>query len=182
MKQEVCYLCGNQILAGEERTEDHVVPSTLIEREQPKAKGFDYVGKLPSHQPCNNHFGDEGYVAKALTLLRVLHSPQMNSPLQHAVHPDISILPLDASLLAEFTPRDLRFFKILDVTQIDSAELSNPAFYVGKQKANPIREALPVVLSVLAKSAAALLVKRYLSDVPIVWRIYAQAYNGNLTD
>lgn len=179
---ETCYLCGEPILQGEQRTEDHVVPMTLIARAQPKAKGFDYAGKLPSHQPCNNNFGGENYVATALKLLSALHSPDLQAPLQHAQHPDITILPLDASLLADFNARDLRFFKLIDATGADPADFSDPNFYLDKVKTNPVRDALPIVLSVLAKSAAALLVKRHIATVPKVWRIYAQPYIGDLTE
>lgn len=181
MDLEICYLCGEPIRRGDTRTEDHVVPATLIERAQPKVKGFDYAGKLPSHQPCNNHFGGENYVAKGLKLLSVLHSPE-TAPLQHAVHPEITVLPLDASKLSGVSPRDLRFFKLIDSRSTAPSEFSDPAFYVGRVKTDPLRDALLVVLSVLAKSAAALLVKRHLTTVPLVWRVYAQPYIGDLTD
>ena len=70
---------------------------------------------------------------------------------------------------------------MIDVRELDVSELSDPGFYTGKIKTNPIREALPLVLSVLAKSAAALLIKRYLNVVPNFWRIYAQPYIGDLS-
>ncbi len=179
---EVCYLCGKLISSGQVRSKDHVVPSTLITRAQPKVKGFDYGGFLPTHETCNNRFGSETYVSKALDLLHVLHSPLAAGPLQHRQHSDISILPIDASLLPNFSARDLTFFNIHDMRNGDIALLSDPTFYVGKTKTNPIRIALFTSLSVLAKSAAALLVKRQLGSIPLLWRICAQAYEGNLSD
>lgn len=179
---DVCYLCGKLISLGQVRSSDHVVPATLITRAQPKARGFDYGGFLPTHETCNNRFGSETYVSKALDLLRVLHSPLSAGPLQHRQHSDISILPIDASLLPNFGARDFKFFNIYDMRDSDIASFSDPTFYVGKTKANPIRNALFTSLSVLAKSAAALLVKRQLGFIPSLWRIYAQVYEGDLSE
>jgi hypothetical protein len=178
---DICYLCGLPITASQVRIDDHVIPATLITRAQPKAKGFDYGGYLPTHEHCNNRFGNETYAAKALDLLSVLHAPNTGGPLQHRTHAGISILPLDASRLSHFTERDRRFFKLIDARQVDVATLSDPDFYSNHTKTNPTRDALIVSLSVLAKSAAALLVKRHLGSVPSFWRIYAQAYIGDLT-
>lgn len=179
--KDVCYLCGLPIMEGQVRSDDHVVPVTLITRAQPKVKGFDYGGYLPTHEPCNNKFGDETYVTKALDLLSVLHAPDMNQPLKHRMHENISLRPLDASRLPLFTRRDLHFFKLIDGRQIDLPTMSNPDFYSKRTKTNPTRDALRVCLSVLTKSAAALLVKRHLDSIPPLWRIYAQAYTGDLT-
>lgn len=166
---------------GEAQSNDHVVPATLISRAQPKAKGFDYGGHLRTHEKCNNRFGDETYASKALDLLRVLNSPRMENPIQHAEHSDISILPIDASLLPHFTARDLKFFEIIDVRNTDIASLSDPNFYADKVKTNPTRSALSASLSVLTKTAAALLIKHHLGTPPSFWRIYAKAYAGNLS-
>lgn len=178
---DVCYLCGQPLQSGQVRSNDHVVPATLIARAQPKVKGFDYGGYLPTHETCNNRFGDETYVSKALDLLRVLHDPCTGGPLQHKWYPDISILPLDESQLSHFTARDLQFFNICDAHQRDVTSFSDPNFYAGLVKTNPAHDALRASLSVLAKSAAALLVTRYLEAIPVVWRIYAQAYAGDLS-
>jgi hypothetical protein len=178
---DVCYLCGKALQPGQARSDDHVVPATLIARTQPKVRDFDYGSHLPTHETCNNRFGDETYVSKGLDLLRVLHGPRIGGPLQHKHYPSISILPLDASLLSHFTARDLKFFKIYDARQCDVASFSDPDFYAGKVKVNPVRHALRTSLSVLAKSAAALLVKRYMKAIPTVWRIYSNAYAGDLS-
>lgn len=180
--QEVCYLCGLPITADQEKSDDHVIPETLIRRAQPKVKGFDYGHFLPTHTKCNNEFGPETYVAKALDLLSVLNSPDAGGALQHRQHESITILPIDASKLSHFTQRDLAYFKLIDARRSDIESMSNPNFYAGHQKTNPTRSALTTVLSVLAKSAAALLVKRYFRGIPPIWRIYVQAYSGDLTD
>jgi hypothetical protein len=175
-----CYLCGQKILASQKRSDDHVVPTTLITRTQPKAKGFDYGGYLPTHEECNNRFGPETYVSKALDLLSVLNAEDAWHPLQNATHPEISILPVNADRLSHFTARDRAYFKLIDARELDISVLSDPATYVGHQKTDPMRDALWVSLSVLAKSAAAILVKRQLPRVPRFWRIHANPYTGDL--
>lgn len=177
MMAEVCYLCGRPI-DGEPATGDHAVPVSLITRDQPKAKGFDYGGKLPTHADCNNRFGPETYVAKALDLLELLASADGHGEFQHRNHPDITIKALDASKLPNFTRRDIEFFKFMDVRNEDYDVWSKPEFFNGKPKTNPTRDALHVAFSVLAKSAAALLVKRNLRAVPPGWQIYAAHYSG----
>jgi hypothetical protein len=176
---DICYLCGLPINTSHVRTNDHVVPATLITRTQPKAKGFDYGSFLPTHNTCNNRFGDETYVSKALDLLSVLNDPSAGGALQHVLHEEIIILPVDASKLPYFTKRDLQFFKINDARAVPIESFSNPEFYAGQVKANPNCISMLVALNVLAKSAAALLVKRHLDSIPNYWRIYANPYSGD---
>ena len=178
---DICYLCGLPITASQVRSDDHVIPATLIRRDQPRAKGFDFGHYLSTHEKCNNEFGPETYVAKGLDFLSILNEPTLGSPLQLRAHPDITILPLDSTNFSHFTRRDLTFFKMIDAREFDVSELSDPDFYTGRVKTNPIRDVLPVVLSVLAKSAAALLVKRHLQELPDFWRIYAHPYTGDLS-
>ena len=64
----LCYLCGEPLVPAD-HSADHVVPKVLIERDQPRVKGFDYDRTLPSHQACNNQFGPETYASKALDLI-----------------------------------------------------------------------------------------------------------------
>ena len=54
---KLCYLCRKSIEEDNVESGDHIVPKQFIKRSQPKAKGFDYAGKLPSHKECNNRFG-----------------------------------------------------------------------------------------------------------------------------
>jgi hypothetical protein len=174
----ICYLCGLAIPAGEE-TGDHVVPKQLIQRQHPKAKGFDYAGVLPSHQKCNNEFGPESYVKSALELIRVLHDDNCFVERQHRDRPEIKIMGLNQECLKGFTKRDLGFFKIIDVRHLEYEEFTNPAFFEGKPKTNPLKQALHTALAVLTKSAAAILVSRNLRTVPPRWRVVAMMYQGD---
>lgn len=61
----VCYLCGKRVDAWD-GSGDHVIPRTLLGDRPPKVKGFDYGGKVRTHRACNNRFGDEMHVRKAL--------------------------------------------------------------------------------------------------------------------
>jgi hypothetical protein len=174
---ESCYLCGLPI-NNSHASGDHAVPATLITRAQPKVKGFNYAGKLPTHPECNNRFGPEIYVAKALGLLELLESEDGTAVYQHRNHPEITIQALDASKLPNFTRKDLAFFKFIDVREADYPDWSKPEFFSGKQRTNPKRDAIYIAMSVLAKSAAALLIKNKLQSVPMAWRIYAIPYSG----
>ena len=61
----ICYLCG-QPIEDAVTSGDHVIPRTLLGKRPPKAKGFDYGGRLRTHPECNNRFVDETHVRKAL--------------------------------------------------------------------------------------------------------------------
>jgi hypothetical protein len=172
-----CYLCGKQV-APNATSGDHVVPRHLLERRQPKVRGFDYAGVLPSHADCNNRFGSERVNQKALTLIRVLHDDDCVLKRQHRDNPDIVVLALNSSCLPNFTKRDLAFFQFTDVREKEHGEWSNPAFFQDKPKTNALKQALYIALAVLTKSAAALLVARHLQTVPSSWRVVAIPYFG----
>lgn len=174
----ICYLCGKEIAEDDISSGDHVIPQLLITRAQPKAKGFDYGNKLPSHEKCNNEFDSENYCVKALKLIEVLNDESCVSKLQHATDQSIKVMIINQDCLKELTQRDLRFFKFIDVRNKSISELETPSFFTGKPKTNPIRDALFVALSVLTKSAAALLIKRYLHAVPSQWNVLAIPYSG----
>ena len=89
-------------------------------------------------------------------------------------------MAISSECLPTFTEGDLRFFKIIDVRDTEQEQLSSPRFFEGKQRTKPRRDALYVALSVLAKSSAALLVKRYRVSVPAIWRIFSFPYTGAL--
>ena len=171
---KICYLCSLPI--NQSSTGDHAVPKALISRAQPKAKGFDYGGELPTHAGCNNRFGPETYCTKALMLINVLHDPKCVSRFQHKNDPCIQMMALNSDCLKRFTKRDLAFFKFIDVRDKTVAEFSDPSFFSGKQKTMPIRDALFVALAVLTKSAAALLVARHLHEPPASWKVLAIPY------
>lgn len=173
---QICYLCGLPV--DQAGTGDHAVPKLLISRAQPKAKGFDYGGKLVTHAECNNRFGPEVYCAKALRLIELLHDPKCVSKFQHKADPSIRMMALNSECFREFSKRDLAFFKFIDVRNKTVDEFSAPSFFANKQKTVPIRDALFVALSVLTKSAAALLVARHLLEQPASWNVLAIPYTG----
>lgn len=173
---QLCYLCGKAI--EEQSSDDHVVPVTFIDRVQPKARGYDYAGKLPTHPECNNRFGPETYVSKAIDFIIFLESEDTQVAFRHRGRPDVEMQVIDASKLPGFTQRDIDFFKMIDVREIDQQDWSNPEFFRAKPRTNLKRDLIRVALSVLAKSAAALLVKRGLKFVPKEWRIYAIPHIG----
>lgn len=172
-----CYLCGEEILVSE-ATDDHVVPKQFIKRSQPKAKGFDYAGTLPSHDSCNNEFGSEVYSQKALVLIKALYDENCFLKKQHRDNPNVQIMALNSDCFPGFTERDFEFFKFIDVRNEDYNDWSNSSFFKDKKKTNPKKDALYTALAVLSKSAAALLVSRHLKSVPPYWRIIAVPYIG----
>lgn len=113
---------------------DHVVPKQFIKRKQPKVKGFDYAGVLPTHQKCNNHFGAEKMCQKSLELINALYNPGCCLTHQHKDNPSIKILTINSEYLKQFTESDLRFFKFIDARNSSIEEWSNPDFYKGRQK------------------------------------------------
>ncbi len=165
-------------VAEETSTDDHAIPKQLIFRAQPKVKGFDYGGVLPTHAECNNRFGPEIYCSKALELISVLHDEKCVSKFQHKDDLSIQMMALNSECLTSFTKHDLRFFKFIDVRDKDVAEFSALSFFSGKPKTNPMRDALFVALAVLTKSAAALLVARHLQALPPCWSVLAIPYTG----
>ncbi len=158
--KNICYLCGLPVSG--QKSDDHVVPKQLIKRSQPKVKGFDYAGKLPSHDSCNTRFRPEISCQKALRLISVLQDDNYFTIRTHQDNPDIKILAIDSDCLSAFSQQDLQFFKFIDVCNKELSKWSNPSFFTGKPKTNPLEHALFVSLSVLAKSASALLVSREL--------------------
>lgn len=175
---ETCYLCGKEITESDVNSNDHAVPRQLITRKQPKAKGFDYGGALPTHEKCNNEFGPETYCVKALKLIAVLHDANCVSRFQHKKDSSITMMAINSDCLKEFTQRDLAFSKFIDVRKSSIGDFSTPTFFSGKLKANPMRDALFTSLAVLTKSAAALLIARHLCEVPPHWRVLAIPYSG----
>lgn len=169
----ICYLCGNEVRACDKRSEDHRVPTLFIDRAQPKARGFDYGGKQPTHETCNNRFPPEIHARRALNLIRVLHDPNCAMRIRSQLPPHASALGLKSDCLSEFTPQELTYFRITDARGATSEELRNPVQLLGDETIDPFLIPRSTCLSVLAKSAAALLVGRHLDQVPEQWRIIA---------
>ena len=176
----VCYLCGQSVDASVS-TGDHVIPRTLLGKQAPKAKGFDYGGRLRTHAECNNRFGDETYVRKALQLWGALHDSDATFQRPAPGNPNARVLALNEEKLPGFRPRDLRFFGIHDARNDSVASFDYPEFFAGKPRADLRKTMLCTALSVLAKSAAALLVRRYLAVVPSNWDIVCVPRMGDVT-
>jgi hypothetical protein len=121
-----CYLCGHAITAGQVKTADHVVPTLLIDRAQPKAHGFDYAGKLPTHSVCNNHFSDETFFKQALHLVLLVEAGKTHTPLQIENHPGIVILPVTPDQVPNFGAREFQRFNFIDTRTMDVEDLKNP--------------------------------------------------------
>ena len=174
----ICYLCGQWVDAAAS-SGDHVIPRTLIGKRPPRAKGFDYGGRLRTHPECNNRFGDETHVRKALQLLGAIYDP--NAAFVQPAPGNLNglVLALNEETLPGFGPRDFRFFGIHDARDDALASFDNPAYYADKPRADIRKTALCTTLSVLAKSAAALLVSRYLSALPCGWNIVCVPYAGD---
>lgn len=81
------------------------------------------------------------------------------------------MLALNGATLPGFGSRDFRFFGIHDARNDPVEGFDDPAYYVGKPRADLRRTVLCTSLSVLAKSAAALLVSRHLEEPPETWEI-----------
>lgn len=178
MKAWCCYLCGNTLLP-QEASADHVVPKTLIERQQPRVKGFDYAGTLPSHRACNNQFGPETYAIKALHLIAALYDDACVFEYAHPTLANAPMMAIKSTCLPGFTRRDFAFFKIIDARNLSRDAMHDADLLHGRQPVNPKQLALFTALAVLTKSAAALLVSRQLPNVPTRWDVLAVPYVGD---
>jgi len=177
----ICYLCGKDIPDDEKISSDHVVPKLLIDREQPRVKGYDYGGFLPTHDICNNSFGPESYCRVALKILSKLYDPECISKHQHKQHSNLLLMTLNSECFDEFSEKELFFFKIRDVRNNSCSEIKDPEFIQQTQPVNIEAKVLFTSLAVITKSAAALLIKRHLKKVPTTWKVLSIPYHG-ITD
>ena len=175
-----CYLCG-QLIDGATNSRDHVIPRTLRGKEPPKVKGIDYGGVLPTHSECNNRFGDEKHVNKALQLLGALNDSNTTLVRPARGSRNGRVLVLNGKKLTGFGSRDLRFFGIHDARNDSVASFNDFEYYADKPRINFKKTVLCTIVSVLAKSAAALLVSRHLSEPPTKWHIVCVPYAGDMT-
>ncbi len=175
-----CYLCG-QLVEGSTSSRDHVIPRALRGKGQPKVRGYDDSGVLLTHPECNNRFGDETYVCKAMHLLEALHNS--NTTLARTAPGELKgqVLALNEEKLAEFSPRDLRFFGIHDARNDSIASFDKPEYYANKPRTDFRKTVICPTLSVLTKSAAVLLVSRHLRDLPRKWNVVCVPYQGDTT-
>ena len=176
----ICYLC-DQPVDPAVGSGDHVIPRTLLGKRPPKTKGFDYGGRLRTHPECNNRFVDETHVRKALQLLGALQDSNTTRILPAPGNSNGRILALNEEKLPGFSPRDFRFFGIHDARNDATASFGDREYYADKPRADIRKTVLCTSLSVLAKSAAALLASRHLADLPNKWKIVCVPYAGDVT-
>lgn len=175
MTLSVCYLC-RAFLGEVGISDDHVIPKTLLTRTQPKVKGFDYAGALPTHTKCNNEFGPETYANKALDLIAARNRSECCHEYRHPADTSIWMMALNSACLPSFTKKDLQYFKIFDTHAKTDNEISDLSLLEGMHAVNPKRDSLFAALAVLTKSAAALLVSRKLKAIPTQWEVLAIPY------
>lgn len=183
--EQKCYLCGGKPILEGEISRDHVVPHQLIMRDQSGiAQGYDYGGFLPAHkESCNNKFGGRSARAEyswrtALQLGNVLHDPNCFKEFQRIDRPDVILSVLKDECLDKFSKDDLDFFGITEVRGKDYADWSSPSFWTDKKRIDAYEKPRNIILSVLAKSAAAVLVKRCGIAPQASWRILATLIVG----
>ena len=176
----VCYLCG-QLVDASINSKDHVIPRTLLGKRPPKVRGFDYGGVLPTHPQCNNQFGDETHVRKALQLLGALGDA--NTTLVRPAPDNLNgcVLALNEEKLDGFSTRDFQFFRFHDARNDSMASFDDSEYYADKPHADIRKTVICTVLSVLTKSAAALLIKRNLGYVPSEWNVVCVRYAEDAT-
>jgi hypothetical protein len=167
----ICYLCG-ELLTHKEVSEDHVFQKQFVKRPQPKTKGFDYAGTLLTHKECNSLFGGsvrspEALCGKALKVIAIVHG---DSAIKERFDDWILLKETD---FADFTEDDFEYFRILSSKNMLLQLCKYPELVLER---NPLRIPMNVALSTLAKSAAAVLVKRYPVSRNSHWRILAGTY------
>ena len=163
----VCYLCGESVDDGV-GSGDHVIPRALLGDKPPKVNGFNYGGRVRAHLECNNRFGDETHVRKALQLFeepsttRERRSPRpapgrVKGPRARVERGNASPVSVDGIFgsSASTTPGTMR----RRASTIPSTTPASRVPISGERCCAP-------ALSVLAKSAAALLVSRHLAELP----------------
>lgn len=175
---DICYLCSSQIDDHDKVSGDHVVPRQFIKRKQPKVRGFDFAGKLKTHESCNNEFGPETYCQKALIVLSSIYNKNCFFRFSVPGFADQTAMALNPDCFPGFTDRDRKFFKIIDARDFEVSDLKKADFYINKPKTDLKKSAFNVALSVLSKSGAALLYSRKLSRLPSKWRIVAATFTG----
>jgi hypothetical protein len=179
-----CYLCGGKPIPKGEMSKDHVVQHQLILRDQSGiAQGYDYGGFLPAHKDCNNKFGGrsartEDSWRTALRLGNVLHDENCFKQFQRVDQRDVILFVLKDECLSTFSKDDLEFFGITEVLGKDYGDWSSPSFWKDKKRIDPYEKPRNIILSVLAKSAAAILVKRCGIAPEASWRILATLVVG----
>lgn len=181
----LCYLCGEPV--EKDSDDDHVVPRQFIKRKQPKVKGFDYAGVLKTHRTCNNKFGGrsaetEVICQQALKLIQVLYNEDCIITREYKKDPSIRIMGINFECLSSFNETDLQFFGLIDVHDKEYDEWASPEFLKQHKSIDLFKKPVNVALSVLAKSAAAILVSRHGFWPKSKWRIMALPHISSDSD
>lgn len=180
--KKICYLCAKKIESNQKESSDHVIPRLFIDREQPKAKGFDYGGFIYTHEKCNNTFGPEDYCRKALKILSKFYDPECITFLQHRKYSSMKIMALNSECFDEFSDKELSFFKIRDVRENTDSEIKDPQFIQESPSTNIEEKVLHTTLAVIIKSAAALMIKRHYKKIPSRWYVSAIPHNADTSN
>lgn len=172
----ICYLCGKYILPEHQTDEDHVYQKALWIKKQPKVKGLEYVGTLITHRKCNNKFGGAAAKAevickKALILLSVLFDENCFIKRFYKGDPNLGLLAFNSRYLKGFSKWELEFFKINDVRNKKYKSWADISYLKKLDKVDPRRTPANIAITVLTKSAAALLVSRNNVLPDSYWRI-----------
>jgi hypothetical protein len=176
----ICYLCGLPVPVGT-GSKDHAVPKQLLEDHPPRTPGFQYGGHIPTHEKCNNEFGPETYGQRALELVHALHDPRCHLVTTLKDDPSISVMALNSACLPNFRTRELRFFKMMNRLSFLDSPLPRASEFANAEAVDPIKQSVDVALAVLLKSAAALVIKRHLTEVPSTWQVLAIPFVGDPT-
>lgn len=177
---KICFLCGETLDGNLDN--DHIVQQQFV-KGQPKQKGLDYTGTIEVHESCNKEFGNqssnaEAICPKALQLLKLLFH-QKYLLRQKKGEPELRIMAITENDLNGFSNSDLEYFGLIDGRKLPYSEITNSAFFKDKQQIDPFKKPVNVALTVLAKSAAALLFKRH-SFYPLdSWNIFAISFLGD---
>ena len=166
---DVCYLCGKLMFAGEELSRDHRVPQLMLKNGQPKRNGIRYAGRVITHRACNNHFIAEKFFAPAMQILRAVHHPDFDVKGSLAEDPTLPVRFINYGVIGDISQEALERFGLRELF----SRLPTAAEVRRGRPVNLEREITTIVLSVLVKSAAALVQQRFGMSTPSQWRIRA---------
>lgn len=177
---KICFLCGEALEGNLD--DDHIVQKQFI-KGQPKQKGLDYTGKIEVHESCNKKFGNsssnaEAICPKALQLLKLYYSKKYLLR-EKKDDPELRIMAITENDLKGFSKSDLEYFGLIDGRKLPYSEITNSVFFKDKEKIDPFRIPINIALTVLAKSAAALLFSRYSFYPSDRWNIFATSFLGD---
>jgi hypothetical protein len=178
---KICFLCGEALDGNLD--DDHIVQRQFV-KGQPKQKGLDYSGTIKVHESCNKIFGNkssntEAICPKALQLLKLFFHQKFLLR-QKNVEPELRIMAITESDLKGFSKSDLEYFGLIDGRTLPYSEITSSAFFKDKQQIDPFKKPINVALTVLAKSAAALLFKRHFFYPLANWDIFATSFLGDI--